>query len=139
MNTLTGTEIKIILQEAKTIAIVGASDKPDRDSFKVMRFLIQCGYNVIPVNPAYKEIIGKKCYPNLSEIPEHIDIVDIFRRSEDVKQIVLDAVAIKAKTIWMQLGVVNEEAGQMAVDAGINVVMDRCIKIEYTSLIAHRS
>ena len=133
MIPLTNAGIKKILQETKTIAIVGASDKPERDSYKIMLFLLDHGYTVIPVNPAYNEILGKKCYPNLRAIPESIDVVDIFRKSEDVLPVIQDAVDIKAKTVWMQLGVVNEQAAQLAQQAGLNVIMDHCIKIEYQS------
>jgi predicted CoA-binding protein len=131
MKILTDAEIKFILENAKTIAVVGASQKPERDSHMIMQFLIRYGYDVIPVNPAFTEISGRTCYPSLREIPKRIDIVDIFRRSEDVKPIVDDAIAVKANTIWMQLGVVNEEAAQTALDAGLNVIMNRCIKIEH--------
>jgi hypothetical protein len=127
-------EIKKILEEAKVIAIVGASDKPHRDSYHIMEFLIGAGYNVIPVNPAYKEILGKKCYPDLRQIDENIDIVDVFRRSEELLPIVQEAIMVGAGTIWMQLGVVNEKAAAIAGKAGLNVVMNRCIKIEYLNL-----
>lgn len=135
MKNPTNQEIKKILQEVKTIAVVGASNKPDRDSNHVMQFLIEKGYNVIPVNPAYPEILGKKCYPDLRQIDDTIDIVDIFRRSEEVLPIVQDAAIVGAKIIWMQLGVENEEAAQLAQRAGMNVVMNRCIKIEHGSLL----
>jgi Predicted CoA-binding protein len=128
-------DIKKILKEAKNIAIVGASDKPHRDSYHVMEFLMDAGYNVIPVNPAYNEIFGRKCYPDLRQIDENIDIVDVFRRSEELFPIVQDAMMIGAKTIWMQLGVINEGAAALARKAGLNVIMNRCIKIEYINLI----
>jgi predicted CoA-binding protein len=136
MMEMNDLEIKSILEKSKTIAIVGASQKPERDSHMIMQFLMRHGYEVIPVNPAFAEIAGKKCYPSLRKIPVHVDIVDIFRKSEDVKPIVDDAIAIKADTIWMQLGVVNEEAAKTASDAGLKVIMNRCIKIEYNMLIS---
>jgi len=136
MMEMNGLEIKSILEKSKTIAIVGASQKPERDSHMIMQFLMRHGYEVIPVNPAFAEIAGKKCYSSLREIPVHLDIVDIFRKSEDVKPIVEDAIAIKADTIWMQLGVVNEEAAKKASVAGLKVIMNRCIKIEYNMLIS---
>ncbi|MBA4312829.1 MAG: CoA-binding protein [Chlorobiaceae bacterium] len=134
MNPQSST-IKKILQEAKTIAIVGASVKPSRDSFHIMRFLMEAGYNVIPVNPAYNEILGKKCFPDLRQLEEQVDIVDIFRRSDEILPIVQDAMLIGAPAIWMQLGVVNEEAASLAERAGINVIMNKCIKVEYQILM----
>ncbi len=136
MKSLSDNDIRCILEESKTIAIVGASAKPDRDSYMIMQFLQQHGYNVVPVNPVYKEIAGLKCYSGLRDIPEKIDIVDIFRKSEDVLPIVNDAIAVNAKTVWMQLGVVNEDAAQAASMAGINVIMNRCIKIDFIRLIS---
>lgn len=127
--------IKKILQEAKTIAIVGASDKLSRDSFHIMSFLLEAGYNVIPVNPAYNEILGKKCFPDLRQLEERVDIVNIFRRSDEVLPIVQDAMLIGAPAIWMQLGVVNEEAASLAERAGIHVIMNKCIKVEYQMLM----
>lgn len=134
MNPQSST-IKKILQEAKTIAIVGASVKPSRDSFHIMRFLMEAGYNVIPVDPAYNEILGKKCFPDLRQLEEQVDIVDIFRRSDEILPIVQDAMLIGAPAIWMQLGVVNEEAASLAERAGINVIMNKCIKVEYQILM----
>jgi len=128
-------ELKKLLQTAKTIAVVGASDKPARDSYHIMKFLIDHGYNVLPVNPAYNEILGKRCYPDLRQIEEQVDIVDIFRRSEEVLPVVQDAIIIGAPAVWMQLGVVNEEAATVAQRAGLTVIMNRCIKIEYNALI----
>ena len=126
-------DIKNILQEAKTIAIVGASQKPWRDSNSIMQFLIDMGYTVFPVNPAYTEVLGVPCHASIKDIPEPVDIVDIFRNSEFVIPIVHDAIAARAKTIWMQLGVVNETAAKLAHDAGLSVIMDKCIAVEYRS------
>lgn len=131
----TDSELMKILQEAKTIAIVGVSDKPNRDSYVVMRFLLDRGFNVIPVNPAYQQILGTKCYPDLQHIKEPVHIVDVFRRSEEAMTIVEDSVAIGAKTVWMQLGVINDDAADLAQRSGLNVIMNRCIKIEYSRLI----
>lgn len=116
----------------KTIAVVGISDNPERPSNFVAKFLEEHGYNVIPVNPNLSEWEGKKCYPDLLSIPVKVDIVDIFRRPDAVPPIVDEAIAIKAKAVWMQEGIVNEEAAAKAKDAGIEVVMDRCMKKEYT-------
>ncbi|MDP2845025.1 MAG: CoA-binding protein [Candidatus Methanoperedens sp.] len=118
----------------KTIAVVGISDDPERPSHFVARFLEAHGYNIIPVNPKLTEWEGKKCYPDLLSIPVKVDIVDIFRRSEAVPPIADEAIAIKAKAVWMQEGIVNEEAAAKARKAGIEVVMDRCMKKEYIRL-----
>jgi predicted CoA-binding protein len=115
----------------KTIAVVGISDDLTRPSHFVASFLQAHGYNIIPVNPKLTEWEGKKCYPDLPSIPVKVDIVDIFRRSEAVPPIVDEAIAIKAKIVWMQEGIVNEEAAAKARKAGIEVVMDRCMKKEY--------
>lgn len=135
MKNPTDLEIKKILTEGKSIAVVGASNKSERDSYRIMKYLLEVGYNVIPVNPTYTEILGKKCYPDLRQIEEPIDIVDIFRRSEDVLPIVQDAAIMDAKTIWMQIGVQNEEAAELAHRAGMNVVMNRCIMVEHSKLM----
>lgn len=118
----------------KTIAVVGISDDPERPSHFVASFLNAHGYNVIPVNPMLTEWEGKKCYPDLLSVPVKVDVVDIFRRSEAVPPIVDEAIAITAKVVWMQEGIVNEEAAAKARGAGIEVVMDRCIKKEYDRL-----
>ncbi len=115
----------------KTIAVVGISEDPMRPSYSVAAFLIEHGYNIIPVNPKLTEWEGKKCYPDLLSIPMKIEIVDIFRRSEAVPPIVDEAIAIKAKVVWMQEGIINEEAASKARAAGIEVVMDKCLKKEY--------
>ncbi len=125
-----------ILREAKTIAVVGASPKPWRDSNSIADFLLRKGYTVIPVNPNYTEVNGVRCYPNLKSIGEPIDIVDIFRNPAYVEEIVDKAIEIGAKTIWMQLGVVNEHVAVRAEQAGLNVIMDRCIAIDYRRLMA---
>jgi predicted CoA-binding protein len=127
--------IRRILESAKTIAVVGASVKPWRDSNSIMQFLLQVGYIVFPVNPNYSEVLGTRCVPLLSEVSEKIDIVDVFRRSDAVGPIVDEAIAVAAKTLWMQVGVVNEEAADKAERAGLNVIMDRCIRVDYQRLI----
>ena len=120
--------------DLKTIAVVGISDNPDRPSNFVAKFLEGHGYNIIPVNPNLTEWEGKNCYHDLLSIPLKVDVVDIFRRPEAVPQIVDEAIAIKAKVVWMQEGIVNEEAAAKARAAGIDVVMDRCMKTEYIRL-----
>ena len=120
--------IKTLLTTARTIAVVGLSPKESRPSNMVARYLIEAGYTVIPVNPGQEKILGLPCYPDLASIPGSVDIVDIFRRSEDVPPIVAEAIAIGAKAIWMQEGVIHAEAARTAKAAGLTVVMDRCIK-----------
>jgi predicted CoA-binding protein len=119
----------------KTIAVVGISDDPIRPSHFVASFLEAHGYTIIPVNPKLTEWEGKKCYPDLTSIPVKVDVVDIFRRSEAVLPIVDEGIAIKAKVVWMQEGIVNEEAAAKARKAGIEVVMDKCMKKEYVRYI----
>jgi len=128
-------EIGSLLRQARTIAIVGLSPKEDRPSHMVGRYLLDAGYSLFPVNPGQSEILGLKCYPDLVSIPVHIDIVDIFRRSEDVYPIVEEAVKIGAGAIWMQLGIVNQEAAEFARRHGLQTVMDRCIKVDHSTLL----
>lgn len=115
----------------KNIAVAGISDDVERPSHFVASFLESHGYNIIPVNPKLAEWKGKKCYPDLLSVPVKVDVVVIFRRSEAVPPVVDEAIKIKAKAVWMQEGIVNEEAAAKARDAGIEVVMDRCMKKEY--------
>jgi predicted CoA-binding protein len=120
-----------ILRESRTIAVVGISDKPFRAGHYVAEYLLRAEYTIIPVNPNLDEIFGLKCYPNLAAAGGGIDIVDIFRRPEEVESVVEEAIKIEAKTIWMQLGVINEKAARRALEAGLNVIMDRCLKVEH--------
>ena len=129
-------KLKDILKTAKVIAVVGLSPNPARDSYEVAEYLQQAGYRIIPVNPKADRILGEKVYPDLRSLPEPIDVVDIFRRSEYVPAIVDEALEIGAKTIWMQLGVVHEEAARKAADAGLEVVMDRCMLREHKRLLS---
>ncbi|MEN3038400.1 MAG: CoA-binding protein [Candidatus Kryptonium sp.] len=124
-------EIKEILTKYKTIAIVGLSDRPNRDSYIVAEYLLKNGYKIIPVNPNIDSVFGLKSYPDLLSVPDEVDIVDIFRRSEFVEEIVDQAIQKKAKVIWMQLGVLNEKAARKAQSAGLKVVMNKCIKVEH--------
>ncbi len=128
-------DLKKLLTETKSIAVVGASPKPWRDSGAIAEFLSRKGYKVFPVNPQYQEILGMKCYPDLKSIPEKIDLVDIFRKPEEVGPIIDEAIAVGAKSIWMQLGVVNNDAAANAEKAGLSVVMDRCIAVELRALM----
>lgn len=123
-----------ILNSSRTIAIVGLSSKPDQPSYRVASYLKEQGYKMIPVNPAEKEILGERCYPDLASIPESIDVVDIFRRSEKVPPIVEEAIRIGANAVWMQEGVINEEAASRARKAGLMVVMDKCMRKEHQRL-----
>ena len=123
-----------ILKSSKTVAIVGLSPDPERPSFLVGNYLKNQGYHIIPVNPKEKEIIGEISYPNLTAIPEPVDVVDIFRRSEDVMPIVEEAIKIGAKTVWMQEGVINQSAADRATQAGLKVVMNKCMRKELMKL-----
>jgi predicted CoA-binding protein len=123
-----------ILNEYRIIAMVGLSPDPNRPSHRVAKYLINHGYKVIPVNPDAREILGTKSYSNMSSIPESIEIVDIFRKSEEVMPIVDEAIKIGAKAVWMQEGVINEEAALKAKNAGLLVVMDRCMLKEHKRL-----
>jgi predicted CoA-binding protein len=131
------TDIKTlrrILTDYKRVAIVGLSEDWSRPSNFVAKYLLEHGFEVIPVNPKYDSILGQKCYPDLASIPTPIDIVDLFQRAERVPPFVDDAIAIGAKVVWMQLGIVHEAAAEKARAAGLEVIMDRCIKIEYARL-----
>jgi len=127
-------ELRRILKNNHTIAIVGLSADWYRPSYFAAKFMQEHGFRIIPVNPKYDEILGEKCYPNLKAIPEPVDIVDVFRKPDDCVPIAQDAVSIGAKVLWLQLGVVNEEAARVAETGGLEVVMDRCVKIEYARL-----
>ena len=130
-------ELKEILTHYKTVAVVGISPKEDRPSYRVASYLQSKGYRIIPVRPDGDTILGEKVYPNLLEIPEEIrvDVVDVFRKSEDVPPVVDDAVQRGAKVLWMQEGIANKEAGAKAAKAGLKVVMDRCMKKEHQRLL----
>lgn len=124
-------DIEKLLRETRVIAMVGLSPKPERPSNIVARFMLAHGYDVIPVNPGFAEILGRPCYRDLAAIPRPVDMVDVFRKSEEVPPIAEAAVRIGAKSLWLQLGVINQQAAALAEAAGLRVVMDRCLKIEY--------
>ncbi|OGI04829.1 MAG: peptide-methionine (R)-S-oxide reductase [Candidatus Melainabacteria bacterium GWF2_37_15] len=130
----TSEEIKEILKNSKTIAVVGLSNDTTKASYDVARYMQSQGYKIIPVNPNYSEILGEKCYPELESIPESVDIVNIFRKPEAVPAIVDEAIDIKVKVIWMQLGICNNAAADKARDAGLKVVMNKCLKVEHANL-----
>ncbi|GAB4351502.1 MAG: CoA-binding protein [Candidatus Abyssubacteria bacterium] len=128
------SKIKNILTRSKTVAVVGLSPNPERDSHEVAKYLQEKGYRIFPVNPKIEQVLGEKAYPGLSSIPEGIDVVDIFRQPEHVPAIVDEAIKVGAKTVWMQLGVVHRDAARKAEEAGLTVVMDRCIMAEHRRL-----
>jgi predicted CoA-binding protein len=131
MNNLT---LRRILDESKTVAMVGLSGNWYRPSYFAAKYLLDKGYDVIPVNPNYDEVLGQQCYPDLASIPRQVDIVDLFQRTEEVPKFVQPAIDMGAKVLWLQLGIVNPEAAAAATEAGLEVVMDRCMKIEYARL-----
>lgn len=128
-------DIKKVLENSKIIAVVGLSPKPERASNDVARYLKDHGYKIIPVNPGHDEILGEKCYASLSDIPEKVDVVDIFRRPEHIPPIVDEALKIGAKVIWLQLGIRNDKAAQKALDAGKTVIQDKCMLQEHRRLM----
>ena len=127
-SKLNKEDLKLILNQVKTIAIVGASSNPDRDSYKVMKFLIDHEYQLYPVNPNETDILGRKCYPNLKSIKEKIDMVDVFRAEEFVFDITTEAIEIDAKILWTQEGIINEKSASLGRSSGLKVVMDKCPK-----------
>jgi len=127
--------MKEILQSTRTIASVGLSSNPEKESYGIASYLQQQGYRIIPVNPTATEILGEKAYPDLPSVPKKIDVVQIFRRPEDVPLIVDDAIKAGVKVIWMQEGIVHEEAAQKARAAGLQVVMDACMRSTHRRLI----
>jgi uncharacterized protein len=131
-------KIDDILNTFHTVAMVGASSNLERPSFKVFEYLIEHGYRVIPVNPNIEQIAGCKSYPDLSSVSESVEIVNIFRSSDQVIPIVEEAIRIGAKVVWMQEGVINDEAAAMAKDAGLQVVMDRCLMKQHKRLFDKR-
>ena len=126
--------LRRILAQNKVIAVVGLSADWFRPSYFAAKYMQEHGYRIIPVNPRYEEILGQKCYKALGEIPFKVDMVDCFRKTEDIVPIARDAIAIGARVLWQQLGVKNEEAARLAEEAGLDSVMDRCVKIEHARL-----
>lgn len=127
-------EIKDILNQYRKVAVIGLSNNEEKPSHQVGKYLKENGFKIYPVNPGYKKILGETCYPSLLEIPHPIEIVDIFRKPSVIPEIVAQAIQCKAAVVWMQSGIVNNEAAQMARDAGLRVVMDRCMMAEHKRL-----
>lgn len=130
------TQIRNLIKESRTIAIVGVSDKPERPSYGVAKYLLEHShYTVFLVNPMLESALGEKVYHSLSEIPEHIDLVDVFRKSSDCIEVLADAITVGADAIWLQLGITSPEVSEAGTAAGITVVMDRCLKVDYIHLM----
>ncbi len=138
VNNADDAEVRQILSVSKVIAVVGMSDKPERDSYRVAEYMMRHGYSIIPVNPNIDEILGQKSYPDLMSIPVRIDIVDIFRKPDAIADIVDDAIDIGADTVWMQLGLAHNASADRARAAGLNVVMSKCIKVEHARLFGNK-
>jgi uncharacterized protein len=128
--------LRHLLSTCKTVAVVGLSAEPDRPSWMVAAYMQAQGYRIVPVNPLQTQILGEKCYARLSDIPFAIDIVNVFRKTQDVLPIAQEAVQIRARCLWQQIGVENLEASQLAQEAGMLSVMNRCLKIEHQALMA---
>jgi uncharacterized protein len=131
----TDDEVRALLERYTRIAVVGLSNRPDRPSHGVAAYLQRAGYEITPVNPTIEEALGVRAVDSLSEAPQPVEIVDVFRRAEDVPPVVDDAIAAGARVLWLQLGIVNEAAALTARAAGITVIQDRCIKIEHARLL----
>lgn len=127
--------LRDILLQSRTIAVVGLSSSWYRPSFFAAKYMQDHGYRIIPVNPNYAEVLGEKCYPTLRAIPDRVDMVDCFRKPGEIPPIAREAVAIGARVLWMQLGIRNEQAAKIALDAGLDVVTDRCVKIEHARIL----
>jgi predicted CoA-binding protein len=127
--------VRRILLRSRTLAVVGLSAQWHRPSYFAAKYMLDHGYRIIPVNPRYADVLGQRCYPDLRSIPEPVDIVDCFRKSAEIPPLADDAIAIGAKVLWMQLGIVNDDAARRASSAGLDVVMNRCVKIEHARIL----
>ena len=130
------SEIRRLLRDARTVAVVGLSADAARPSHGVARYLLEHGYRIIPVNPNCKQVLGQPCYPDLRSVPVPVDVVDVFRRPAECAAVAREAVAIGARALWLQLGVVDEQARRIGEGGGLTVVMDRCIQVEHARLLA---
>jgi len=135
LDDLNDNDIRKVLESTGSVAVVGASDDPSRHSYGILRFLLEVGYKVFPINPNHEEVLGRKCFPTLKSVDSNIDMVNVFRNPAFLMPIVQDAIDIKVKYIWMQLGVVNDGAYDLSVNSGIKTVMNRCIKVEYNRIM----
>ena len=131
----TSEETRKLLHQVRRIAVVGLSPKPHRDSHRVARYLLERGYDVVPVYPREESILGRPVYRRLQDVPAPVDLVDVFRRSEELPAVVDDALAAGVRALWFQLGCIHEEAAQRAVEAGCTVVMDRCLMVDHAALL----
>jgi len=127
-------ELRAILRGVRNIAVVGLSSKPERHSYNVAEYLKEVGYRIVPVNPNETEVLGERAYPSLRDVPEPIDLVDVFRRAETTPEVARESVKVGAKVLWLQLGIVSEEARRIAEEAGLSVIMDACLMIEHDRL-----
>jgi uncharacterized protein len=132
------SELRSILRQYKVVAVVGLSDKLERPSYQIAQYLKEHGYTIIPVNPGLRAVLGEKCYSDLPSIPVKVDIVDVFRQQEQTPPIAEAAVAIGAKVLWLQKGIVNPEAAKIAADGGLRVVMDHCMREEHSRLLSEK-
>jgi predicted CoA-binding protein len=121
-------ELRALLGDVRTIAVVGLSSRPNRPSYEVARYLQEHGYRIVPVNPKESEVLGERAYASLAEVPERIDVVDVFRRAEETPAIARDAVAVGARVLWLQEGIVSDEAARIAAEGGLEVIMGVCIR-----------
>ncbi|MDB5075303.1 MAG: CoA-binding protein [Chloroflexi bacterium] len=137
MENPSDVRVASVLRSANRIAMVGLSSNPERPSYNVARYLMEHGYEVIPVNPNENEVLGALAFARLRDVPGHIDIVNVFRRNTALVGHAKDAIAAGAGTLWMQLGVASDEAAKLAIDAGLTVVQDRCIFVEHSRLVLH--
>jgi predicted CoA-binding protein len=127
-------KIKELLTQCKTIAVVGLSDKPHRDSYRVAQYMQQHGYRIIPVHPRVAEVLGERAYKSLADIPDQVDMVNVFRKSEDTPPVVEEAIPLRPKAVWLQLGISNDTAAQLATSAGLEFIQNLCIKVEHCRL-----
>jgi len=134
MSPLNSVDMQALFSSIKTIAVVGLSSNPQRPSYGVSSYLQRMGYRIIPVNPVETEVLGEKCYQSLLDIPDKVDVVDVFRNPEAVGPIAEDAIRIGAKYLWLQEGVINREAAEKALQAGLEVIMDRCMLKEHRAI-----
>jgi hypothetical protein len=135
---MTEDQMRELLATARVIAVVGHSNSPYRPSYQIAQYLRQAGYTVYPVNPKFKDIDGQTCYPNLAAVPEPIDIVDVFRRAEQLEDVVQEALDVGAKAVWGQLGISNKDAKRLAEQSGMPLVMDTCIRVMHLRLIVNK-